>query len=49
MALLREGFETTLAHSFHRNSAGVEWRVVLVKQNPTDFSEAFFFFFFLMN
>ena len=34
----------TFAHSFHRNSAGVDWCVVLVKQNPmTDFSGAFLF------
>ena len=28
---LGEGLVATLAHSFHRNPAGVDWRIVLVK------------------
>ena len=34
----------TLAQSFYDNSAGVDWRIVLVKQNPTIFSAAFSLF-----
>ena len=34
--------EATFAQSFHYHSAGVDWCVVLVKQNPmTDFPVAF--------
>ena len=36
--------KATLAHSFHRNSAGLDLRVVLVKQNTTmDFPAVFLF------